>query len=76
MAFSLSNDNGCFWICFESRTAGAKRSSNRLLLWAFALYFVAKALEYFDGEVFSATSVISGHSIKHVAAAGAVLLFG
>lgn len=47
--------------------------SNRLLLGAFALYFVAKALEYFDGQVFSAISVISGHAVKHVVAAAAVL---
>jgi len=47
--------------------------SNRLLLTAFALYFVAKAFEHFDVQVFSATGFISGHCIKHVAAAGTVL---
>jgi hypothetical protein len=47
--------------------------SNALLLWSFGLYFAAKVLEHFDRPVFSATGVISGHALKHVAAAAAVL---
>lgn len=47
--------------------------SNRLLFVSFGLYFVAKALEHFDGQVFLTTGVMSGHAIKHVAAAAAVL---
>lgn len=47
--------------------------SNRLLLAAFALYFAAKLLEHFDGQVLAATGVMSGHAFKHVAAAGAAL---
>jgi hypothetical protein len=37
------------------------------------MYFVAKALEHFDIEVFFATGFMSGHAVKHVAAAVAVL---
>lgn len=47
--------------------------SSRLLLWSFGFYFLAKALEYFDWQIFTATTVMSGHAIKHVAAAAAVL---
>ncbi|WP_223671312.1 ceramidase domain-containing protein [Kangiella shandongensis] len=47
--------------------------SSRLLLWAFGFYLLAKAFEYFDGQIFIATAVMSGHAIKHVAAAVAVL---
>lgn len=50
-----------------------KYLSNGLLLSAFALYFVAKVFEYFDAQIFTALGFLSGHSIKHVAAAGAVL---
>ncbi|MBS4052873.1 MAG: ceramidase domain-containing protein [Methylomonas sp.] len=47
--------------------------SNRLLLAAFALYFVAKLLEHFDGRIFSMLGFMGGHAIKHVAAAAAAL---
>jgi hypothetical protein len=47
--------------------------SNTLLIWAFALYFLAKVFEYFDAQIFTALGFISGHSIKHIAAAAAVL---
>jgi predicted membrane channel-forming protein YqfA (hemolysin III family) len=47
--------------------------SNKLLLGAFALYFAAKALEHFDAQILAATGLMSGHAIKHVAAAAAVL---
>jgi hypothetical protein len=39
---------------------------------AAALYILAKLLEHFDAAVFSATGhLMSGHALKHVAAAGA-----
>jgi len=44
-----------------------------LLLCAFGFYFVAKALEYFDGQILDLTGFMSGHALKHVAAAVAVL---
>jgi Ceramidase len=47
--------------------------STSLLLTAFGCYLVAKLLEYFDGPVFIALGVLSGHALKHVAAALAVL---
>jgi hypothetical protein len=48
-------------------------------LWlALACYVLAKALEQFDGQVYAALGgVISGHSLKHLAAAaGMAALFG
>ncbi|MHC9511965.1 ceramidase domain-containing protein [Kangiella sp. M94] len=47
--------------------------SGKLLLWAFGFYLLAKVFEHYDGQIFSATAVMSGHAIKHVAAAVAVL---
>lgn len=47
--------------------------SNALLVSAFVLYFAAKLFEHFDAQVFTALGVVSGHSIKHIAAASAVL---
>lgn len=47
--------------------------SNRLLLASFALYLLAKILEHFDAQILLATGFMSGHSIKHLAAAAAVL---
>jgi Ceramidase len=36
-----------------------------------ALYALAKVLEFFDGVVYSASSILSGHTLKHLAAAAA-----
>jgi hypothetical protein len=41
----------------------------RLLGWVFIWYIIAKIAEYFDKEIYSITGFISGHSLKHIAAA-------
>ncbi len=38
---------------------------------AAALYALAKLLEYYDHAVHSAGTIVSGHTLKHLAAAGA-----
>lgn len=38
---------------------------------ATALYVLAKVFEFYDEAIFSAGSVVSGHTLKHLAAAGA-----
>lgn len=40
---------------------------------AIALYALSKLLEFYDGSIFSAGSMLSGHSLKHLAAAAAGL---
>jgi hypothetical protein len=40
-------------------------------LFAAAFYALAKLLEFYDGAVFSVGSVLSGHTLKHLAAAAA-----
>lgn len=42
------------------------------LVWGFVLYVLAKALEYFDRGIYAATGFMSGHALKHLAAALAV----
>ena len=37
--------------------------------WLLGAYFAAKMFEHFDGQVFGALQIVSGHSIKHVIAA-------
>lgn len=49
------------------------RSSNRYLFAALGLYGLAKLLETFDTRILELGSLVSGHSLKHVAAAAAVL---
>ncbi len=44
------------------------------LLWAFVFYFLAKILEHFDAIIYQSFGQISGHSLKHMSAAIAVLL--
>jgi 4-amino-4-deoxy-L-arabinose transferase-like glycosyltransferase len=43
----------------------------RQLVWVILLYAIAKVCERFDDQVFSATSFISGHSLKHIFAGSA-----
>ena len=40
-------------------------------LFAAAFYALAKLLEFYDGAVFSVGSILSGHTLKHLAAAAA-----
>lgn len=48
----------------------------RYIGWVFFWYVAAKLLEHFDGEVLALLGgAVSGHSLKHVAAAGAALAF-
>ena len=51
-------------------TPAAKRTW-RLFLWAFAWYMLGKVVEHFDCAIYHHLSFISGHSLKHVAAAAA-----
>jgi hypothetical protein len=46
---------------------------NSFLFYAFGLYFLAKACEHFDTQIYGLTGGMSGHTLKHVVAAGAVL---
>ena len=44
------------------------------LYWAFALFAVAKLFEAFDQAIYRMLGVVSGHTLKHVAAAAAGLV--
>lgn len=51
-------------LMFRSRLNGA------VFLWAMiAAYVVSKITEYYDAELYAAIGALSGHSIKHIAAA-------
>ncbi|TDJ11572.1 MAG: alkaline phytoceramidase [Gammaproteobacteria bacterium] len=41
----------------------------RYFWWMFAFYFAAKLFEQFDAAIFAVGHLISGHSLKHIAAA-------
>jgi hypothetical protein len=47
----------------------------RYFWWMLAFYFLAKLLEFFDADVFAFGKLISGHSLKHVAAAMTPTIF-
>ena len=52
----------------------ARHTHRRLLLYAVGLYGLAKAFEFADREVFALTGhLVSGHTLKHLLAAGAIL---
>lgn len=49
--------------------------TNKIGYWFLLLaYLFAKALEYFDGQIYSILTLLSGHTIKHVVAALGVLI--
>ena len=50
-----------------------KYLGSRLLVAALALYVAAKLLEHYDGQIFRALGVVSGHTLKHLVAGLAVL---
>jgi hypothetical protein len=46
------------------------RLTGGIFLWAMIVFYViSKITEYYDAELFAALAQISGHSIKHIAAA-------
>ena len=52
----------------------ARYTSGRHLAWLIAWYGAAKAFEHYDGEIYRLLGgAVSGHSLKHLAAAGAVV---
>jgi hypothetical protein len=53
----------------------ARPGAARPLAWALALYGLAKVFEFLDAQVFALGHVISGHSLKHLAAAGSTACF-
>ena len=57
-------------ICFGSEYS--KTGGYWLLLSA---YVIAKFLEHFDEEIFVASGVVSGHTLKHLVAAVGIYLF-
>jgi len=46
-----------------------KKGFNKELVWIAFWYVIAKVLEHFDKEIYSLLHVVSGHSLKHLAAA-------
>lgn len=46
-----------------------KNNGVKELIWVVIWYAIAKVFEYFDAQIYSAGRIISGHSLKHLAAA-------
>lgn len=51
---------------------------SRYIVWMIGFYIAAKVLEFYDGEVYAAGQIVSGHTLKHVFAslAPASILYG
>ncbi len=56
----------------------ARSDLGRYIWWMIAFYLAAKVAEHFDASLYDAGNIVSGHSIKHLAAslAPASLLYG
>jgi hypothetical protein len=52
----------------------SRYSGGNDLYWVFAGYVLAKLLETFDQQVLALGNLVSGHTLKHVAAALAALV--
>ena len=55
-----------------------KSDLGRYIVWMIGFYVGAKVLEHYDGQVYAATGLLSGHTLKHVfaALAPASILYG
>ncbi len=53
----------------------AKYTGDRAIWWFLGWYLVAKVLEIFDGQIYEWLPLISGHSLKHLAAGIGCLVF-
>jgi len=51
-----------------------RRRTHPSLLWVIVFYAIAKACESFDRPIFDALRIVSGHTLKHLAAAIATLV--
>ena len=67
-----------FWTVFSNlpfiavlQLFGPKYTGARYWLAAAALYALAKLFEFYDDSIFSAGALLSGHTLKHLAAAAA-----
>jgi hypothetical protein len=49
----------------------SRYTRGKILYWVFAWYVLSKILETYDANVFEWTHLVSGHTLKHVAAAAA-----
>ena len=49
------------------------RKKTKLIWTALGFYFLAKLAEYYDAQILDITNIISGHPIKHLLAAGAMV---
>jgi hypothetical protein len=52
----------------------SRYTRGRDIYWVFAAYVIAKLLETFDKELLAHGNLVSGHSLKHLAAAAAGLI--
>jgi hypothetical protein len=53
----------------------AKYTGDRAIWWFLSWYLAAKVLEIFDGQIYEWLPLISGHSLKHLAASIGCLVF-
>jgi hypothetical protein len=63
-----------FILLFFALTHPSRYSRGSDIYWVFGAYVAAKILEHFDREVLAFGQLISGHSLKHLAAAVASLV--
>ncbi len=47
----------------------------RYLWWLMICYLLAKILEFYDREIYTLTSLISGHTLKHLVSATGIVFF-
>jgi hypothetical protein len=52
----------------------SRYSLGHLLFWVFGWYVLSKVLEALDHEIFAMGGIVSGHTLKHLAAAAAVFV--
>jgi hypothetical protein len=66
---------GSFYVLFVCVCTKQDAIKNRYVYYSVFFYALAKACEFYDREILALTTVISGHTLKHISAAIAAFFF-
>lgn len=76
LPYALLQAWAVFMLLLFALSLPSRYTRSRDLYWVFGVYVLAKLLEHFDQEVLALGNVLSGHTLKHIAAAVGGALVG
>ena len=71
MPYAVLQGYSVFVLLLLARMNPSRYTRGNDIYWVFGWYLLSKVLETFDGEVLAIGHLVSGHTLKHLAAAAA-----